>query len=174
MSLTDSSYFFYSKSHTNNLDLTDEQWELVKSILTPLGQRVRPGRPPVPIRQVLAGVLWKLRTAAAWDDLPPQYPSHQTCYRYYRRWLRTGFLDDVIRVLTSHLELNGLDLSMALEFEEIELVDARLGGILHFSPTLQGTWQAATAQLLLQVLYTKARRSGLAKGKLIPTFPGGG
>jgi transposase len=53
------------------MDLTDEQWEVLKP-LTPTGPRRadgrgRPWRDP---RDVLNGVLWVLRTGAPWRDLP--------------------------------------------------------------------------------------------------------
>lgn len=151
------------------MDLTDEQWALVQPLLTQSKHLEGPGRPPASLRRVLEGVLWKLRTAAAWDDLPPEYPSHQTCYRYNCRWLRSGVMDQVLRSLTGHLKLNGVDLETALFHKDIELVDVRLGTVIHFNPDLQGTWKASTAQLLLQVFYIKARRLGRAKGRLIPT-----
>jgi transposase len=42
-------------------------------------------------RQVVNGILWKLRTGAPWRDLPEQrYGPWQTCYDRFVRWRRDG------------------------------------------------------------------------------------
>lgn len=51
------------------MDLTDEQW----AVLEPLIPKKQPredgkGRPRCDDREVLAGILWVLRTGAAWQD----------------------------------------------------------------------------------------------------------
>ncbi|WP_448518267.1 transposase, partial [Rhodoflexus sp.] len=33
------------------------------------------------------GILWVLRTGAAWKDLPDRYPPYQTCHRRYQQWV---------------------------------------------------------------------------------------
>ena len=56
------------------MDLTDEQWQVVETILPP--DRVRAdgrGRPWSDRRTALNGILWMLRTGARWQDLPAQY-----------------------------------------------------------------------------------------------------
>jgi transposase len=59
------------------MDMTDEQWQIVETILP--RDRVRPdrrGRPWSDRRTVLNGALWILRTGAPWQDLPPRYGPH--------------------------------------------------------------------------------------------------
>lgn len=53
------------------MDLTDRQWELVRSILPedPVRSDGR-GRPWSERRKVINGILWMLRTGAPWQDLP--------------------------------------------------------------------------------------------------------
>ena len=53
------------------MELTDKQW----AVLEPLIPKKQPredgkGRPRVDNRDVLDGILWMLRTGAAWQDLP--------------------------------------------------------------------------------------------------------
>ena len=48
-------------------ELTDAQWELIAPLLP---QRKRTGRPPREDRQVVNGILWRLRTGAPWRDVP--------------------------------------------------------------------------------------------------------
>ena len=53
------------------MDLTDEQWEILKPLIPDPPRRAdgkgRPWRDP---RDVLNGILWVLRTGAPWRDLP--------------------------------------------------------------------------------------------------------
>ena len=53
------------------MDLTEEQWKLVETILPadPVRDDGR-GRPWSERRKVLEGALWILRTGARWQDLP--------------------------------------------------------------------------------------------------------
>src|SRR5438128_1775064 len=53
------------------MDLTDEQWQIVETILPPDRVRAdRRGRPWSDRRTALNGILWILRTGAPWKDLP--------------------------------------------------------------------------------------------------------
>ena len=87
--------------------LTDDQW----SVLEPPFQKERTGagRPQIhSYREVLNGVLWVLRTGAAWADLPDRFPSSATCYRRFSKWVKDGRLRKILESLARHLEDNGL------------------------------------------------------------------
>ena len=99
------------------MDLTDEQWAAIEhffpaeelSRTTPKG-----GRPFRPVRDVLNGVMWVLRTGAPWADLPPRYPPYQTCHRRFQAWSQAGVLHDVLKALAEDLRARGkLDLTEA-------------------------------------------------------------
>lgn len=49
--------------------LTDEQWLLIDDLFPYQRTTARGGRPPVPPRPCLEGVLWVLVTGARWKDL---------------------------------------------------------------------------------------------------------
>jgi transposase len=61
--------------------LSDAQWERIREYFPeeniPDG---RPGRKPVPARQVLDAVLWILNTGAQWHMLPQCYPNYKTVH----------------------------------------------------------------------------------------------
>lgn len=87
--------------------LTDDQW----SVLEPFFQeeKVGAGRPQIHSdREVLNGVLWVLRTGAAWGDLPERFPSSSTCYRRFSKWVKDGRLKKILEALARHLEDKGL------------------------------------------------------------------
>ncbi|MFD7541338.1 transposase [Streptomyces sp. NPDC059819] len=48
------------------------------------------GRPWRDHRQVVNGVLWRLRTGAPWRDLPERYGPWQTVYERFARWEADG------------------------------------------------------------------------------------
>ena len=61
------------------MDLTDEQWEIVKPLIPiptpdPLGR----GRPRVDDRAIQDGILWVMRTGTPWNDISDRYPPYQT------------------------------------------------------------------------------------------------
>jgi transposase len=77
--------------------LSNEAWGRVRSIFD---RRVAgTGRPPVPARRVLDGVLWILATGAPWRDLPRSFGPWQTIYGRFRAWSSTGLLDRALRRL---------------------------------------------------------------------------
>lgn len=99
------------------MDLTDEQWEIVKKKLIPVPKRRADGkgRPRRDNRGVLNGILWILRTGAPWHDLPERYPSYQTCHRRFQEWVRSGVLKAILKALAEDLRSRGgLDLSECL------------------------------------------------------------
>jgi transposase len=69
-------------------DLTEVEWRILK-VLLPVerkrGKRGR-GRPPEDNRNVINGILWRLRTGAPWRDVPEKYGNWNSIYRRFRRW----------------------------------------------------------------------------------------
>jgi len=53
------------------MELTDKQWAILEPLFPIKTQREDgKGRPRISNREVLNGILWVLRTGAAWQDLP--------------------------------------------------------------------------------------------------------
>ena len=87
--------------------LTDDQWAILEPLLANEASSVR-GRPPVhDDRSVLNGILWVLRTGAAWADLPERFPSSSTCYRRFSKWVKTGVFRKILEALARDLEERG-------------------------------------------------------------------
>ena len=60
------------------LRLNDDQWERIREHFPEENiPESRPGRRPVPARQVLEAVLWILNTGAQWHMLPHVLPELQ-------------------------------------------------------------------------------------------------
>lgn len=95
------------------MDLTEAQWRVLAPLLPkPRMRRDKRGRPWRDPRDVLNGILWILRTGAAWHDLPERYPSYQTCHRRFQHWVENGTIERILEALARDLEDRGrLDLS---------------------------------------------------------------
>jgi len=85
--------------------LTDELWALIEPILPKRPGRPKGGRPPVPDRQALTGILFVLRTGIPWEYLPEEMGcgSGMTCWRRLRDWQAAGVWEKIHRVLLSRL-----------------------------------------------------------------------
>ena len=60
------------------LRLSDAQWERIREHFPEENIPAdRPGRKPVPARQVLDAVLWILNTGAQWHMLPQYFPNYK-------------------------------------------------------------------------------------------------
>jgi len=136
------------------MDLTDEQWQLIEPMLAaPAPARRERGRPPQSARAILDAILWKIRADAAWHELPPFYPSQQTCRRYYRAWADAGLLKAIWRALSKDLsERGGWDIMSALKRGEVRVTPSAGKINFTFAPHLQNTWQASTASVLLRLV----------------------
>ena len=87
--------------------LTDEQWAVLEPLLASEPSSLR-GRPPIhDDRSVLNGILWVLRTGAAWADLPERFPSSSTCYRRFSKWVKSGVFRKILEALARDLEERG-------------------------------------------------------------------
>jgi transposase len=69
------------------LEFTDQVFARVQPLL-PVDSRC--GKPWRDHRQVLGGILWKMRTGRPWRDVPQRFGPWQTCYGRLRRWQREG------------------------------------------------------------------------------------
>lgn len=95
--------------------LDDSQWLLIADLLADPPASPQGGRPRVPPRACLEGVLWVLHSGARWKDLPERYPSPATCWRRLGAWTRDGrFLAAWRRLLGKLERLKGLNWEEAI------------------------------------------------------------
>ncbi|HET8630439.1 MAG TPA: IS5 family transposase [Thermomicrobiales bacterium] len=58
-------------------------------------------------RQVIDGILWRLRVGAPWRDVPGRYGPWQTCYDRFARWRRDGTWDRLLALAQSAADAAG-------------------------------------------------------------------
>src|SRR5262245_24871995 len=90
------------------MQLTDEQWSVVARLIpTPKPRKDGKGRPRVPARSVLNGVLWILWTGAPWKALPSEYPPYQTVHRRMQEWVANRVFWKILVALAEDLRERG-------------------------------------------------------------------
>jgi len=143
------------------MELTNEQWDVIKNILPedPVREDGR-GRPWSDRRTVLNGMLWILRTGAPWKDLPERYGPHQTAHRRFQNWVRSGVMEQLLLALAKHLQdAGGLDLQEC--FVDGTFVPAKKGGDRWEKPSgarAPRSWALQTALVFLSPCGQKALR----------------
>src|SRR5258708_34544129 len=83
-------------------DLTDEEWEYIKSLVpAPKSGKAKRGRPPTLDRRSLANaIFYTVRSGCAWRLLPSDFGPWQTVYGCFRRWSQDWtwtFIHDTLR-----------------------------------------------------------------------------
>src|SRR5690349_16758695 len=119
------------------LRLTDEQWERIREHFPEENIPAdRPGRRPVPTRQVLEAVLWILNTGAQWHMLPQCYPNYKTVHRRFQQWCEREILRAVLADLANELRDRG-DIDESECFIDGTFASAKGGGA-EIGPTRRG------------------------------------
>jgi transposase len=119
------------------LRLSDEQWDRIKGHFPEENiPESRPGRKPVPTRQVLEAALWILNTGAQWHMLPQSYPNYKTVHRRFQQWCEQQVLREVLTDLANALREQG-DIDEREAFIDATFASAKGGGDA-IGPTKRG------------------------------------
>ena len=69
----------------------DDLWNEVVSVLPKEKPGNTVGRPIIPFRKVVDGIMFILRAGSQWKMLqPPEYGSSSTCHRRFQEWVQSG------------------------------------------------------------------------------------
>jgi transposase len=96
--------------------VSDDLWAIVAPLLPPVPPRPKGGRPRVPDRAALTGIIFVLKSGLPWEMLPQEMGcgSGMTCWRRRRDWQEAGVWDALHRVLLDRLgEAGQIDWSRA-------------------------------------------------------------
>jgi transposase len=85
--------------------IPDELWLLIEPLLPPDRPTPQGGRPPLPHRAALTGILFVLKSGLPWEMLPQEMGcgSGMTCWRRRRDWQAAGVWERLHRVLLDRL-----------------------------------------------------------------------
>jgi transposase len=96
--------------------VSDELWAVVAPLLPPEPPKPKGGRPRVPDRAALTGIIFVLKSGIPWEMLPQEMGcgSGVTCWRRLRDWQTAGVWDRLHRTLLDRLgEAGQIDWSRA-------------------------------------------------------------
>ncbi|MFI1721950.1 IS5 family transposase [Streptomyces sp. NPDC020489] len=85
-------------------DLTDAQWERLEPLLPVSNGRCGRWRDH---RQVVNGVLYRIRTGVHWRDLPERYGPWKTVHERHRRWSADGTWEMLLRRIQAEADAAG-------------------------------------------------------------------
>lgn len=108
--------FFLEDSMAFEL-LPDELWNEIEPLLPQPVAKPKGGRPPIANRAALLGIVFVLRTGAAWRMLPKELGcgSGVSCWRRLRDWTKRGVWAEVHnRLLNTLNKMGQIDLSRAV------------------------------------------------------------
>ena len=90
--------------------VTDELWNEIEFLLPTNRPRPKGGRPPIPDRNCLVGILFVLRTGSPWNAIPVELGagSGPTCWRRFKKWSRAGVWLQVWQKVLNHLGRRGM------------------------------------------------------------------
>ncbi len=107
--------------------IPDDLWAELQRLLPPEKLPGTPGRPIVPFRQVMDGILYVLRTGCQWKALPREYGSGSTCHRRFQAWVAAGVFERLwAKLLTRYDELRTIQ--WRWQSLDSAMVKAPLGG----------------------------------------------
>jgi transposase len=85
--------------------VSDDLWHRIAPLLPPEPPKPKGGRPRIPDRACLTGIIIVLRSGIPWEMLPAEVGcgSGMTCWRRLRDWQNAGVWDRLHRTLLDEL-----------------------------------------------------------------------
>jgi transposase len=86
--------------------VSDELWEVIKPLLPAEPPKPKGGRPRLPDRVALTGILFVLRSGIPWEMLPQEMGcgSGMTCWRRLHEWQAAGVWERLHGLLLDRLQ----------------------------------------------------------------------
>jgi transposase len=114
--------------------IPDKLWNEFKKILPKEKPSKTVGRPVVPYRKVLDGILYVLRPRCQWKMIPKEYGSGSTCHRRFQEWNRLDIFKNtlvkLLKIYDKEIGINWTWQSLDSISVKSPLVGARLETIL--------------------------------------------
>ena len=137
--------------------IPDALWERIELLLPNYRPSCKGGRPRLPLRKVVTGILFVLRTGCQWKAMPSEFGSGSAIHAYFQEWVRRGVFEKLWRyALEEYDDLKGID----WEWQSLDgaMTKAPLGGEKNREKPHR-SWQARRETLRVD------RRSGRAAGR---------
>ena len=108
-------------------EIPDGLWERIKPILAAHYPPAGTGRPRSDLRQVINGIIYRLRSGVQWNQLPDEFGDDSTVHRWFQALVRDGVLEEVWATLALECQALG-DLDWNWQAVDGMMGKARMGG----------------------------------------------
>jgi transposase len=90
--------------------IPDTLWERIDLLLPIYKASPKGGRPRLPMRNVVGGILYVLATGCQWKAMPKQFGSGSAIHAYFQEWVKLGVFAKLWKLaLTEYDDLKGID-----------------------------------------------------------------
>jgi putative transposase len=105
----------------------DELWEGIEPIIRDLDPPQHTGRKRTDPRQMLDGIIHRMRSGCQWNQLPKELGDDSTIHRTFQRWEACGLFPRIWAVIQTRCEeLGGVDWKW--QSADTAMGKARMGG----------------------------------------------
>lgn len=88
----------------------DALWERIDLFLPIYKSSNKGGRPRLPLRNVVNGILYVLQTGCQWKAMPLQFGSGSAIHAYFQEWVESGVFAELWEhALSEYDDLKGID-----------------------------------------------------------------
>jgi transposase len=108
-------------------EISDSFWQRIELLLPIYKTSCKGGRPRLPLRQVVNGILYVLRTGCQWKAMPKQFGSGSAIHAYFQEWVQLGVFYELWKLALEEYDgLAGID----WEWQSVDgaMTKAPLGG----------------------------------------------
>lgn len=92
------------------LQMPEALWQHIDLVLPIYNRSCKGGRPRLPMRNVVGGILYVLWTGCQWKAMPSQFGSGSAIHAYFQEWVELGVFEELWRsALEEYDELRGID-----------------------------------------------------------------
>ena len=90
-------------SYTTLWEVPDGLWEQIERVLPREKRKGSPGRPALPNRQVLNGILFVLRSGCQWKGLKKEwYGASSSLHERFQSWNKAGLWKQIYRMMVKY------------------------------------------------------------------------
>ena len=112
------------------IKIPDELWNMIDDLLPSEKPKDTVGRPAIPFRKMLDGILYVLRTKGCqWKMLlPKEYGSGSTCHRRFQEWVKLNIFKNIrTKLLEEYDNKEGIKWTWQQSLDSIS-IKSPLGG----------------------------------------------
>ena len=91
-------------------EIPDALWERIDLVIPIYEASPKGGRPRLPMRNVVTGILYVLATGSQWKAMPREFGSGSAIHAYFQAWVEEGVFEELWQLALSEYDaLKGID-----------------------------------------------------------------